>query len=222
MTPKALTDYTGLLPSAGSRQPNFVALLSAALEPFVDVQNCMLGMPSDFGIDTAIGKQLDAVGERVGLSRKLAAPITGVYFSLDTAGVGLDEGVIRGPFDPVEALASLDDETYRLVLKIKVRANTWNGSLEQANQMLAAIQTNGTYLFMQDKFDMTAIIGVAGTVPSKLFVSLLKQMKEWLRPGAVDLSTVYVTGQSGAPIFGLDINNAYIGGLDSGALAVQY
>lgn len=222
MTPKTLDDYLGLLPSASKEQPNFVALLSAFVEPFVGTQNCMLNMPSDFDIDNAVGKQLDKVGERVGLSRKLAAPLAGVYFSLDTPGVGLDQGVIRGPFDPVEALTSLDDATYRLVLKIKVRANSWDGSLEQANQMLAAIQTDGAYLFMQDRFDMTAAIGVSGKVPSKLFVSLLKQMKEWLRPGAVDIPAVYVTSKSGSPIFGLDVQNNFIGGLDSGAIAVTY
>lgn len=222
MTARALADYLALVPAPGASQPKFIAFLSAVLDGLVDVQNCMLGMPAAFDIDTAVGKQLDAVGERVGLSRKLAVPIGGVYFSLDTAGVGLDEGVIRGPFDPAEALTSLDDETYRLVLKLKVRANNWDGSLEQAQQMLAAIQTAGTYIFMQDKFDMSCIIGVSGKVPSKLFVSLLKQMKEWLRPAAVDLSTVFVTSVSGSPIFGLDIQNSYIGGLDTGAIAVTY
>lgn len=217
-----LSDYTDLLPSASSAQPNFVALLSAFLQPLVDVQNCMLGMPSDFDIDSAVGVQLDAVGERVGLPRKLAVPISGVYFALDEAGVGLDEGVLLGPFDPIDALTSLDDETYRLVMKIKARANNWNGSLEQAQQMLGAIQSIGTYIFMQDNFDMSALVGVSGKVPSKLFVSLLKQMKDWLRPGAVNITSVYVTSVSGSPIFGLDANNAYIGGLDVGALATAY
>lgn len=219
---RAVSDYIGLLPSAGSVQPKFVALLSALLDGLVDVQICVLKMPTDFDIDFALGVQLDAVGERVGLSRKLAAPIAGVYFSLDTESVGLDEGVILGPNDPTEALASLDDETYRLVLKIKARANNWDGSLEQAQQMLGAVAGAGTNIFMQDRFNMSADVGVSGKVPSKLFVSLLKQLSSFLRPGAVKIETAYVTSTNETPLFGLDVGNNFINGLDSGAWATEY
>lgn len=222
ITSRAIDEYVDLLPSASVEQPKFVALLSAALDGLVDVQNCMLGMPDAFDIDKAIGKQLDDVGVRVGLSRKLPIPIAGVYFALDEAGVGFDEGVWLGPNDPTEALTSLDDETYRLLLKLKVRANYWDGSLEDAQEMLGAIAGDGTYIYMQDRFDMTALIGVGGKVPSKLFVSLLKQMKDWIRPAAVDIPLVYVTSMSGSPLFGFDVQNNYIGGFDSGAWAVEY
>lgn len=214
--------YLSLLPSANASQPKFVAMLTAILQPLVDTQNRLATMTDDFDIDSAVGKQLDAVGERVGLSRVLPVPITGVYFSLDTAGVGLDQGVIRGRFDPVDALASLDDETYRLIMRVKVRANNWDGSLAQAQDMLGALATTGTYLFIQDNFDMSVTIGVSGIVPSRLFVALLAQMKEWIRPSAVSLPAVIVTSVSGSPIFGIDVENNYIAGLDVGAVAVTY
>jgi hypothetical protein len=222
MMTRTIDDYLALLPSASRSQPKFVAFISTLLDGLVDVQNTVAGMPDAFDIDTAVGAQLDAVGVRVGLSRQLAVPLAGVYFSLDTAGVGLDQGVIRGPFDPADALTSLDDETYRLILKIKVRANNWNGSLEQAQSMLAAVETAGTHIFMQDNFDMSATLLVSGVVPSTLFVSLLKQMKDWIRPAAVDIPSVYVTSKSGSPLFGLDVQNSYIGGLDSGAIGIKY
>lgn len=217
-------DYLALLPAASRNKPKFTAFLSAILDGLADGQNTLAAMPGAFDIDTAVGAQLDAVGQRVGLARQLPVPIAGVYFSLDDATLGLDQGVIRGPFDPTSALASLDDTTYRLLLKIKVRANTWDGSLGVAQQMLAAVQSSapGTYLFMQDRFDMTTIIGVSGVIPSRLFVSILKQMKEWLRPAAVDLSSVYVTSVNGAAVFGLDVQNSYVAGLDAGAVAVIY
>lgn len=215
-------DYLALLPGASQDKPKFTALLSALLDGFADVQNTMVGMPGAFDIDTAVGPQLDAVGQRVGLSRKLATPIAGVYFSLDTAGLGLDQGVIRGPFDPTDALVSLDDGTYRLLLKLKIQANYWDGSLGQAQTMLAAIQSSGTYLFAQDNFDMSMLIGVSGIVPSTLFVSILKQMSTWIRPAGVSLPSVSVTSVSGNPIFGLDVQNNYVGGLDTGSVAVTY
>lgn len=214
--------YLDLIPSANRSQPKFIASLSGALAPLVDTMRAIESLPREFDIDDARGKQLDAVGVRVGLSRHLPVPIEDVYFAFDTVGVGLDEGVWLGALDPVEALATLDDETYRLMLKIKVAANRWDGSLEHAQEILGAIAGDGTYLFIQDNFDMSMTVGVSGKVPSKLFISLLRQMLDFLRPGAVDISIVVVTSTSGAPVFGFDVNNNYLGGLDSGAWLIAY
>jgi hypothetical protein len=249
-------DYLALLPAASARQPNFSAFLSALLDGLVDGQNVMLAMPDAFDLDKAVGAQLDAIGERVGLSRKLPVPLTGVYFALDTDGVGLDQGVLRGPFDPAEALTTLDDGTYRLVLRLKIKSNAWDGSFASAQAMLGALTdtsaapppipttvsidvVNGLYsasvydpnvapaqnrtlIFMQDRFDMSCDVCVSGIIPSRLFVSLLRQMKEWIRPAGVALANVYVTSASGSPLFGLDVNNANVAGLDFGAVSQQY
>lgn len=217
-----ITDYLDLLPSANASQPNFLATLAAALQPLVDARNAFESMPDDYDIDSAIGSQLDVIGQWVGLSRKLSVPITDVYFSLDIDGVGLDEGVIFGPGNPIDGITSLDDETYRLLLKIKTSANAWDGSFEKVQSVLSAIETSGSHLFIQDNFDMSVLIGVSGIVPSKLFSSLLRSVSAWFRPAAVSTSQVAVTSKSGAPIFGLGINNEFIGGLDNGALAINY
>ncbi|MGC7970039.1 DUF2612 domain-containing protein, partial [Salmonella enterica] len=72
-------------------------------------------LPFDFDLDQAIGVQLDAVGEWVGISRNITVPLAGVYFSFDIAGLGFDQGVWKGPFDPDTGLTTLDDDTYRLL-----------------------------------------------------------------------------------------------------------
>ncbi|HWI02403.1 MAG TPA: DUF2612 domain-containing protein [Acidimicrobiales bacterium] len=217
-----MSKYLALVPSANRQQPRFTASLSAALAPLLDVMSVAASLPAAFDIDEAVGVQLDAVGVRVGLSRRLGVPIEGVYFALDVDGVGLDEGVWLGPNDPTEALAALDDGTYRLFLRLKVQANTWSGSLEDAQRMLQAAAPPGSAVFVQDNFDMSMTVGVSGVVPSRLFIKLLEQANEWLRPAAVDSSVVIVTSTSGAPIFGLDSDNDYLGGLDRGAWAVTY
>lgn len=217
-----LLPYLDLVPSANRQKPKFIASLGAALEPLLAVMVTLERMPGAFDIDDAVGRQLDAVGVRVGLSRRLATPIEGVYFAFDVDGVGFDEGVWLGPNDPVDGLVSLDDETYRLMLKIKVAANRWGGSLEQAQSILAAIAGDGTHLFVQDNFDMSMTVGISGKIPSKLFIALIRQIMRFVRPGAVDISLVVVTSLSGASIFGLDTDNDFIGGFDVGAWAKLY
>lgn len=218
----SIDDYLSLVPSANAGQPDFMAMVRVLVEPFVDIQNTLADLPDDFDIDEAVGPQLDAVGVRVGLSRDLTVPITGVYFSLDIAGVGLDQGVIQGPFDPIDGLVSIDDETYRLFLKIKVAANSWDGSFGQLNDILGSVAGTGTTIFAQDNFDMSYTVGVSGIVPSALFVALLRQTNDWLRPMTVNVNLIFVTSISGSPIFGLDVENNYISGLDVGAWATPY
>lgn len=212
-----LSDYLQLLPSANASKPNFLAVLSAALQPLVDIQNSAL----DFDLDTAVGAQLDVIGRWAGQSRGIEVPITGVYFALDTAGVGFDEGVWLDPGASATGVTSLDDGTYRLILRIKIAANTWDGSLAGAQQVLAAVASSGTYLFVQDNFDMSITIGVSGTVPSALFVALIRQVFGWIRPAAVNIASVAVTSISGRAGFGFDTQNSYVAGFDTGAWTVD-
>lgn len=57
--------------------------------------------------------------------------LVGVYFALDDAdGVGFDKGVWKGQFDPSDGMVTLDDETYRAVIKTKILANKFDGKNE--------------------------------------------------------------------------------------------
>lgn len=208
-------DYLLLVPSANASKPNFRAVLTASIQPLVDGQNTRL----DFDIDTAVGVQLDAVGLWVGQSRRVEVPITDVYFSMDIERNGFDQGVWFGPGANAAGVSLLDDETYRLILKIKIAANTWDGTLAGAQVVLSALRSNGTYLFMQDNFDMSITIGVAGIIPSALFVALITQVFSWIRPATVNIASVSVTSLSGAPLFGFDSNSNYVSGFDIGAWA---
>ncbi len=217
-----ISDYTGLIPSANSSRERFIASITAALQPFVDTRKAMQSFPVDYDLDKAIGAQLDVVGEWVGLSRKLAVPITGVYFAFDTEGVGFDEGVWFSTGDPTDGITSLDDGTYRELLRLKIVANTWNGSFEDVQILLATLSSDGTNIFAVDNMDMSMTIGVSGIVPSLLFSSLLRTVCGWLRPAAVNFAQIAVTSTNGTPIFGFDIQNEYIAGFDTGSWPVNY
>jgi hypothetical protein len=109
-------------------------------------------------------------------------------------------------------------------LRIKIAANSWNGSIADLQRVLnsVALASPGTLLFVQDKFDMSMVLGVAGNVPSTLFVSLLRTVYSWIRPATVNIAQVAVTSVSGGPMFGFDVENAYISGFDVGAIALNY
>ncbi len=81
----------------------------------------------DFDIDTAVGVQLDVVGEWVGRSRRVATPVTGIYFRGTPSGLAGTGGVWQGPYDPNDGFIDLSDEIYRLMLKVKVAINNWDG-----------------------------------------------------------------------------------------------
>ena len=214
-----LDDYSGLITSGHNDKPRFMATLGALCRPLVEGINFMAGLPFDFDLDRARGVQLDAVGEWVGISRRIVIPLSGIYFSLDVIGLGLDESVWKGPYDPDSGLTSLDDDTYRLLIKAKIGANHWDGTLAGSAAILNSIFDSGTSVFIEDHQDMSMIIGVAGKIPSPVFLALLAGGYIPIKPAGVRISIAVVTTVDNAPLFGFDMNNQYVSGFDGGAWA---
>lgn len=211
-----ISKYTGRVTSEHNQQPDFIAVVEALAQPMVDLQNLLGSMPGKFDLDSAVDAQLDDVGAWVGISRNINTPLTGVYFSFDTAGVGFDQGNWKGPFDPDSGLTRLDNDTYRLAIRAKIGANHWDGMLESSKAILDSIFGGGTFVFIQDNQDMSMTIGVAGEVPSAVFLALLKGGYIPLKPEGVRVDYTIVTSVDGAPIFGFDISNNLVAGFDVG------
>jgi len=212
-----VSDYTDLVTSQHADKPKFMAMVSAVTQCFVDQQNVLGSIPPAFDLDDAVGVQLDAVGLWVGIGRQVDTPLTGVYFSFDTEGVGFDQGVWQGPFDPSNGVTTLDDDTYRLLIRARIGANHWDGTLDSAAEILNSIFPPETRVFIQDNCDMSITIGIAGTPPNALFLALLAGGYIPLKPEAVRVNYYIVTSESGAPIFGFDVENELVSGFDVGA-----
>jgi len=212
-----IATYTDLVTSEHNQQPNFMAVVQALAQPMVDLQNALGGMPAKFDLDTAVDVQLDDVGLWVGISRTVPVPLTNVYFSFDTAGLGFDQGNWKGPFDPDTGLTRLDDDTYRLVIRAKIGANHWDGTLGSSKAILDSIFGGGTFVFIQDNQDMTMTIGVAGSIPSAVFLALLGNGIIPLKPEGVGVNYTIVTSIDDSAIFGFDVQNDLIAGFDVGA-----
>ncbi len=213
-------DYTELITAEHADKPRFKAMVSLVSGAFGANSDVFAQIVEAFDLDTAIGNQLDVIGQWVGISRYVQTPLA-VYFSLDTAGLGFDQGSWQGPYDPTQGLTSLDDETYRRMIRAKIGANNWDGTLTEMQSILAQVFSGtSTRIFAADNQDMTMGVYLAGTYPSAVMQSLLKNGYLPLKPEGVKLDYFKVSIEGDA-FFGFDLSNQYVAGFNTGAWGVS-
>lgn len=217
-----VTPWTGLVTSEHRSATKFMAVLAAVIQPLADEMALLQAMPGKFDLDVAVGDQLDAVGDWVGQDREVEEPISGVYFAFDDAAVGFDAGAWFGPFDPVAGLVSLPDEPYRTLIRFRINANTWDGTVLDADraykQFLKKFPPGSTNVLIQDRQDMTIDIAIQGGEPDALTLALLKA--NILVPAGVGVGTFLTASTANDPFFGFDAQNDTVAGFDTGALAL--
>lgn len=210
-----MTQYTDLVTSEHSDKPKFIAVIEASTQQSIDLQLAFSGFPADFDIDLAVGVQLDAVGKWVGIGRNVSIPLTGVYFAWDTTGLGWDQGVWQGPFDPTQGLSILNDNDYRVLLRATIALNNWDGQIAGAIAAITALFPSN-FVYIQDNFDMSMIVAVAGPPVSPVLGALLTGGYLALKPDAVHINYMFASAPTG-PVFGYDAENSYISGWDVGS-----
>lgn len=132
--------FTALIAGAMRDKPKFQQWVYELTQPLEIARQRLAALQDDFDIDRAVGVQLDAIGVRVGMSRRMDDALTGIYFAFDgLVSEGFDRGTWRQIYGSGNANYVLDDDAYRVVLKAKVLANQWNGSREGAQQMIEKI-----------------------------------------------------------------------------------
>lgn len=216
-----ITDYTGKITSEHADKPKYMAMVKAVSQCFLDANLASSSLPSVFDLDSAVGVQLDNVGEWVGITRNVDTPLTNVYFALDTPGLGFDQGAWKGPFDPDTGITTLDDETYRTLIRAKIGANRWDGTLGQSKAILDLVFSGDTFVFIQDNQDMTITVGVVGQPPTALELALLTGGHIPIKPQSVGVS-YYIVPTNDGPLFGFDVTNQYVAGFDQGSWGKVY
>ncbi|MGM8450323.1 DUF2612 domain-containing protein [Enterobacter bugandensis] len=221
-----MSKYTDLITNYHATKPRFFDHVDLSTRPLIDISGATRGLVSAFNIDKAVGVQLDTLGIWIGRSRIVSQPISGVYFSLDTDGLGFDQGVWQGPYDPDLGYTTLSDDTYRIVLKAKIAINNWDGRNDSLPPILDAA-TAGSGLKMQiiDNQDMTISVWVfPETDISDVSLELIAAIKQGyltIKAAGVwagDIETPSVeTPSEGNRFFGFDMDNEYIAGFDDGA-----
>lgn len=220
-SPGDVTPYLNLFTSEHQPRPNFLEVASTLLQPLTDIQVLLASFTTLFDKDLAVGQQLDTVGQWVGVSRNLSVPITGVYFSLDSTTLGLDQGVMQGPFDPTTGLISLPDDEYRVLINATIALNQWDGTIPGAYAALALVfGTSGNQILIFDLGSMHMALGLIGPGLTPILQALFIGGYLNIRPSGVALDTHYTPGVPGAPYFGLDAETSVVSGLDVGAFGV--
>lgn len=207
----AFYDYPALVTSE-HKKPKFLALISAITAPFDVAMAMMASFPKEFDVDYAVGVQLDQVGLWVGIGRWLTFPLEGVYFSWEEPGPGWEEGIWKGPFDPGTGLTRLNDDNYRCLIKARIAANHWDGTIPGAYAVWsAAFADAGSKVLIQDNQDMTMTVGIAGLYPDAVFRALLTGGYIPLKPEGVRVKWYAVTPDGGA-IFAWDCDSSELKG----------
>ncbi len=221
---RTIDDYLALITWPHSGKPNFVAFVRAMLEGQIACQELLQSIAECFDLDKAVGAQLDAVGLWVGFGRYIKTPLPNVWFSFDIADVGFDEGIWLGPHDTTDGLTRLDDDTYRMFLRLKIGANHWDGSNQMLGEILGSIfdgvHVPGTYVFPIDGQDMSMTIVASGKILPALYKSLLEGGYFPLKPGGVRVNYKQ-NSIDNTPVFGFDVNNEKVGGFDVGSWGVD-
>ena len=108
---------------------NFKSFIETFLRQFQDLEISNLQLLNERYLNTAVGKQLDGIGEIVGLERpekdKDLAGIFGFKFDLTALGFGdINDPDIGGNFwDGVSSKVLIGDDLYRLLLRAKIIKN---------------------------------------------------------------------------------------------------
>lgn len=121
-------------------QPNFMRTLRAILWSVDGIHTSVQDLPDRFDVWTAVGEQLDILGQLVGIGRQIPA--------LDIPG-----------YDPV-----LTDDLYRILIMAKIAQNQWNGTNETFQQMLDDTIGKWVGAVYKDNQDMTITFSMEGTI----------------------------------------------------------
>lgn len=208
--------YLDLITSAFKGKPKFTGVVTAGVAGPVRIQDLLNSMIPLFDLDIARGQQLDVIGIWVGVSRNVAVPIEGVYFSWEGSDytVGWDFGTWQPSNQPV-SVTSLPDDAYRTLIRAKIAANHWDGTTNGAYAIWDAIFPDITIL-IQDNQNMTYDLAVVGGIIDSLTLALITGGYIPLKPEAIRVAAYYVSIDTN-PAFAWDVESELLKGWGEGS-----
>lgn len=211
-------DYTPLITSQHADKPRFRAMVSLLTSAAAAIGDAALSLTDAFSVDEAVGVQLDTVGRWVGISRSVTVPIAGAYFTWDDPLLGWNAASWKGPYEATEGITTLDDETYRAVIKAKIGSNYWNGTAAGLNEIGQSVfSTLGVQCFVLDNMDMSTTVYIMGA-PSQVLIEMIKRGVAPPKTAGVRITGYILASAPGAPFFALSVpTTSLTAGLDFGS-----
>ena len=141
--------YLNRIESQHQVRPRFMRHTETLLDMVDGAYSVIHDMPDFFNLETATGKQLDVIGNRVGASRKVEITWSAFYGN------------------------ELDDDSYRAYIYSRIFRNHWDGTADTFevvwDNTLGRIM-DADYI---DNQDMTATISVSGHIPPIIMSMIL-------------------------------------------------
>lgn len=213
-------DYTQYITGNHADKPKFVQTVQVSTDPCAKTQELLKDLISKHFFDKAEGSQLDTVGIWIGFNRYVKIPIMDTYFSWDYTDLnGWDSGIWGGEYDPGISYVKLDDDSYRMILKMKIATNKWHGNLPEGYKIWEELFGQECFIFILDNQDMSIVVYIAGDVPAPI-IRLIQGGIMPFKPESVRVKC-YMINTTGEPVFGFDVDNEYIAGWGKGVWAIE-
>jgi uncharacterized protein DUF2612 len=209
-------DYLDLVTSEYEEQPDFMATVAFKVSLQVQVQSLMASMIPIFDLGLPpVGNQLDIIGQWAGVSRQVAIPISGVYFTWDdVAADGWDFGIWQ-QVPPTTTLQALPDDVYLTLIQARIAANQWDGTTEGAYKIWSTVFPQFEIL-INDHCNMTYDLAIIGGIVDSLTLALITGGYIPLRPEGIEIANYYVSVDTN-PAFAWDSENEFLQGWDQGS-----
>lgn len=187
--------YLSLITSQHADKPKFRAMVAASVKPFCDIQACAANLINDFDLDQAQGVQLDAIGLWVGISRRIAVPLTGIYFTYDDppgSKTGYDNAIYKEVGDPSTGLTVLPDSLYLPLIRAKIVANYSRGTTDDIYDILDVFTMEPGSVLITNNQDMTITLTIDSTRLSNAQIQIITTGTIPIKPAGVGINYIIV------------------------------
>lgn len=196
------TAYQALVTSEHNQKPNFMALVGVLAGAMADAVAATASIPLAFNLQTAIGKQLDIIGQWVGQPRIIPQVLVPGFFGFSALQTGAPEGLAL-PFgrlqdmsfggvwfglqDSAAGSTTLNDAQYRTVIAARIARNQSNGTLGAIE--MALLDVFGSPCAVLDFGTMQLTINVSVPI-SPVDEALLTLLDILPRPAGVAIGAI--------------------------------
>ena len=134
---------------------------------------------------------------------------TGAWYGENT---GWGMGSWKADDDPSYGIVDLDDEHFRILIKTKIAANNWDGTIPAAYKIWETLFGPDTKIIIADHQNMSITVAVTGISLTPVFKAILEGGYIPLKPAGVSVNQTLTT-----TLFEFDAEADTVKGWDSGS-----